>query len=357
MSIPYPQNTIWYVEASQSDGSDPSCGSAVAVWLERIDQPQIHSRYLLTCAHVVRGTVPGSSAQDRDAGHGPLLPCIVVWGPNTGYTAKERISVTLATDIKPVASGVVPSDQRKNVADDWVVLRMADEQASQAMDCVSEWTEATQGVLKVFGYPGGTESFQQSKVIPTSGDDLRYRDLYHGVVRLNGMETRPGMSGGGVFDNRNRLVGIHRARRDESLQCHSVSALLIRDQLKAAGFQPVAPRFVASSGQELNQGQTEDRLSAEVVLDADRAMLDALQAFCGKRITVEDLLHNLVEGLQIPPKYRQIDGFPDLFRHSLWMVIKGQLDRDGLIGVLSERIAPNEAKQLVIKACHSLRRT
>lgn len=237
MSLKYPQNIIWYVEAAQADGSNVACGSAVAIWLQKIGQPATRRKYLLTCAHVVRGTVPGSFATNGEVGFGPILPRIAVWGPDTGYSPDSQITATIALEIKPVNVGTVPVEQRSNAADDWVVLQLEQPQASQAMDSVRGWTSAEPGSLTVLGYPGGKKSFQQSKVIPTPGDDLTFRDLYHGVIRLNGLETRPGMSGGGVFDVQDNFVGLHRARVDDVLQCHSVSFDVILEQLRAEGFE------------------------------------------------------------------------------------------------------------------------
>lgn len=237
MSLPYPENTVWYVEASSADGDDRTSGSAVAVWLQQVDKPATRRKYLLTCGHVVRGTVPGSTARDREAGFGPVLPKISAWGPDTGYALSQKVEATVADEIKPFAPGIVPAHERSNAANDWVLLRLESSQASFAAESVREFADPDSGELTVIGYPGGTDSFIQGKVIPTRSDDLTFRDRYQGVVRLNGTETRSGMSGGGLFDQRGALVGIHRSRLDTVLQCHSISMESIREQLDAAGYQ------------------------------------------------------------------------------------------------------------------------
>ena len=261
MSLPYPDNTVWYVEAASADGQDRACGSAVAVSVQALEAPTTPRTYLLTCGHVVRGRVPGATAQESQAGFGPLLPNIGVWGPDTGFALRQRVWALVANEIKNVRPGIVPEPERSNAAADWVLLRLDDAQASLAADAVREFAEDPSGELTILGYPGGADSFVRGKVIPTRGDDLSFRDSYHGVVRLNGTETRSGMSGGGVFDEAGALVGIHRSRVDAVLQCHSVSIASIREQLHAAGYQLVTGRRPAR------------RVSRRVLLQAGAAGL------------------------------------------------------------------------------------
>ena len=145
-------------------------------------------------------------------------------------------------------------------------------------------------------------------------------------------------------DHRKGLVDDRDFSRERNVIAEQILAL-VRD------FEALVDPFA----QQKAHKQTTQEESSEITMEDDRAMLDALQRFCGKRITVEDLVHHLVTRFPIPAKYRQIDGFPDLFRDAMWRVIKGQLDREELIETLSMKMAPNEAKQLVIKACFFLR--
>lgn len=237
-SLRYPHSTIWYIEASRADGSETNCGSGTAIWLQKIEPPEVNRRYLLTCAHVVRGNVSGSSAKDKEAGYGPLLPNIEVWAPNTGFGPPSMIKAKIATEIRSVEPNVVPLEKRGNAADDWLVLQLENDQASQAMDTVRNWDQGAAGTVVVLGYPGGVKSFRRNKVIPRKSQ-LSFCDLHHGVVRLNGVEARRGMSGGGVFDSQNRLIGIHRARQDDNMQCYAVSIKTILEQLRLAGYQLV----------------------------------------------------------------------------------------------------------------------
>ena len=149
MGLTYPENSIWYVEASQADGSDQTCGSAVAVWLQRTGQPKTCRKYLLTCAHVVRGQVPDSKAKDRDAGYGPLPPMIKVWQPGKGFNP--------ASGTKAVLANFNPRelDQERLPIRDWLALDVDGEifQGTAGTDTVGTWTIAEMNELMIAGYP------------------------------------------------------------------------------------------------------------------------------------------------------------------------------------------------------------
>jgi hypothetical protein len=117
--IPYPENTVWYIEArpwsrnKDSPGfaqADPeSMGSAVVVMLETLDEdfrPRQGTarKYLLTCAHVVRRV--SDNPQDHDA----LLEEIVCFPPGTGYlrTQPDTRKCGTFTDSEALVARVSP---------------------------------------------------------------------------------------------------------------------------------------------------------------------------------------------------------------------------------------------------------
>jgi hypothetical protein len=237
MPLPYPENTIWYVEATSSKPGR-SDGSAVAIRLKKPGDQEIPRTYLLTCAHVVRGI-----SKDRKPGFGPVLSQLLVWAPDTGYNIAQAKVAKIVKDIKPdLDLEDELSDEHSNASDDWVVLEVDDPQASTAAPAIREWVDADlAGDFRIYGYPGGDASFVQGKVTPTrTPDSFPFRDEFHGELILNGDGTRPGISGGGVFKEADRkFAGLHRARADDTLQVHAVSARTIRQRLEELGYQVV----------------------------------------------------------------------------------------------------------------------
>src|SRR5262249_27316905 len=157
------ENTIWYVEATSSEPGR-SEGSAVAIRLKRKGVQEVPRTYLLTCAHVVRGT-----SKDRKPGFGPVLSQLRVWAPYTGYNDAQAKTAKSVTKIKPnLTLDEVIQAERSNASDDWVVLEIDDPQASTAAPAVREWADSDfAGDFWICGYPGGTLSFSQGMVNPT----------------------------------------------------------------------------------------------------------------------------------------------------------------------------------------------
>jgi hypothetical protein len=233
----YPENVIWYIEAGTPYKPAQNCGSAVAIRLQRRGTPATGKTYLLTCAHVVRGSDSNSAP-----GVGPLLSNINAWPPGGADGKTQARKATIAATIKDLLPGEVPPDQRKNAADDWVILEIEDAQTASAADPVEQWsTAANSSACRIYSYPGGRLAFQEGMVEPTpSHDDFPYRKESMGVLYLHGDASRAGSSGGGVFlEPGNGFVGIHRARDHDTLQVHAVSARKIRDYLQAMDYEPV----------------------------------------------------------------------------------------------------------------------
>jgi hypothetical protein len=237
VALEYPEKTIWFVQASLTDGADKSEGSAVAIRLQKSGTPKTAKTYLLTCGHVVRGT----SSTDKAPGFGQLLPVIRAWPPDTAFNEKQAKKVQVYTDIKSLPAGELSREERLNVADDWVVLDLLDGQAAMAAPSVGNWAaETLSGDFRIYGFVGGSRSFPRDKVLPTrTPDAFPFRDESLGSIILTGDGTRPGISGGGVFGTDDlQFAGIHRARYDEPLQLIAVSSFHIQTRLLELGYEP-----------------------------------------------------------------------------------------------------------------------
>ncbi len=238
MSLPYPQNTIWYVEASDWGGS-PTAGSAVAVRLQKKGEADTAKIYLLTCAHVIRG-----KSQDGKDGYGPPLPQIRAWPPGSKYGEHPGCKVRIADNLRELTPGDVPSSNPADVASDWVVLEFL-EQTQDSIPGAFVWVTACQGhSYQVVGFPGGKNSFFQDKsVVPTQcPGKFTYREETDGTLTLVGVNTQAGVSGGGVFEEGWRgFVGIHRSRAGPQLQLLLVSASAVKVELSQSGYELAGP--------------------------------------------------------------------------------------------------------------------
>jgi hypothetical protein len=268
----YPQNVVWYVEARPWSGTpeapgfapaDSTMGSAVVVQIEHLDdqnrplQPPKIKKYLLTCAHVVRSQL----------GWGALYEEIFCWPQGHGYSrtypnrrpsgehpGAYRARVSPLSPCSGIKGAVPAGDQI--APNDWLLLDL--EAADfQAMPAVREWGVIKTGVeIKIVGFPGGAGLSSQQmtghfwntgnlveSVAPNSFRQTRVPAA--GMVILDGDDTRPGMSGGGVFDTAGIFVGIHRSTTDQTMAKGAVSAGHIRDWLGARHLRPVSLPAVA----------------------------------------------------------------------------------------------------------------
>jgi hypothetical protein len=101
----------------------------------------------------------------------------------------------------------------------------------------------------VLGYPGGVAGLERGITQAVTSGPFFFRSETEGAVVITGSDTRPGMSGGGVFavpywfgsirslTGVPQLIGIHRARNDQTLQCRSISAKLIFDRFAESDVQ------------------------------------------------------------------------------------------------------------------------
>jgi endonuclease G len=274
---------VWYVEARplhEVEGKlrappEPSlAGSGVVVRLEVLgreeggerwqpSEPPVYRRYLLTCAHVVRG--------HDGQGWGPLLDEVLCWRAGSRYQhwlvpevarpggdARAVGAHRAQAAIAPLPPGPVAAAEATS-HNDWILLAVDDGPSGPfgSAPAVGAWAAVGTrrrwrwrrrgGDLAVVGYPGGAASWAHNdEVVPHTSEGFSVKREAAGAVLLRGPdETRAGMSGGPVFDRRGGFVGIHRAANDRTMERHLVPAERIRSWLEENGYRP-APAGVGS---------------------------------------------------------------------------------------------------------------
>jgi hypothetical protein len=180
---------------------------------------------------------------------------IRAWPPGVGLSPDQAKSVRVCKEFHLVGDDEVVEAERKSHTKDWVVLEIIEDDAAQEPGILeNEWLiDGKEAFPKfglvnrycVVGYPGGAESLKKGISYPTKSSLLALREVMQGLVVLNGDETRPGMSGGGVFAyqtlfgtlplpwKRPLLAGIHRGRDNNTLQLSAVSTELIRSYINS----------------------------------------------------------------------------------------------------------------------------
>ncbi|MEO0768494.1 MAG: trypsin-like peptidase domain-containing protein [Cyanobacteria bacterium J06649_4] len=237
MSDPeYPKNTIWYVEVDHSGEMNKLCGSAVAIRLQKINDPHSAKTYLITCSHVLRG-----KDESGKKGFGTVSSKIQAWAPGNGYSKRQAKAVSIS-NIKPIDYAEVSPEDQDNAADDWVVLEFEDNSYGISVDYVKQWAKeyAKKNVYLIIGFPGGSASFSHRDVVkPSCSIDHQYHEECNGILTLTGDETRLGNSGGGVFQSQSKsFIGIHRARSTPTRQVYAISAKKIRNRLRELNYEP-----------------------------------------------------------------------------------------------------------------------
>lgn len=258
--LSYPENTVWYIEARPWNGPkdgqagfaqvDPvSRGSGVVVTFIKVSETGERKprSYILTCAHVVR------DREDR------LLEDIVCYPPSSGYVRTGENSRRCGTfpnaEAQPAkvsklspccaALGPRPVELKNTLASDWVLLEIEDPSFyhQQSIRVYGHPQERKDGTLKVIGFPFGAGMLAEKQKAEAEGRGKDYpfwkdgrtvkatlaenfRLLEHaepGILDYEGPEeARPGMSGGGVFDDDGVLVAIHRSSTDSTMRRGSV---------------------------------------------------------------------------------------------------------------------------------------
>jgi hypothetical protein len=249
------KSRVWYIEARSCTDGDfasedaASMGSGVLVEIEHREAPRMVRRYLLTCAHVVR-------RKDAVSGRwgGPVYNEILCWRPGQGYTRTYRDKrrcgdhpdIYRAT-LSPLSPcGGLPEgvpDELRDAPNDWVLLEI-DDPAFQKEGRPLRWSAIDEDAeVHIVGFPGGagltrhaegTHFWVSGSLVENlaSGPFNQTRTPEPGMLSLSGTdETRPGMSGGGIFDEHGALVGLHRAADDIAMQRNAIAVTHIRDAL------------------------------------------------------------------------------------------------------------------------------
>lgn len=232
------ESVSWFIQGS-SPGDPGTQGSAVAVRLRRAEEDA--KTYLLTCAHVVRGSSP-------EPGAGAVHKTLRAWRAGSGFTPDQARVLRVVASEHDRLDEQIAIDER-GASFDWILLEIADKNEAKAAPVIPLWARPNPvGKFSVCGYPGGEESFWRGVVKPTILEHaLILHDSYLGALRLNGDETRPGMSGGGLFDSDGVFVGIHRSKFDTQRKLEALSADFIRQRLKEKGFHVLVDVLPADS--------------------------------------------------------------------------------------------------------------
>ena len=234
----YPENCVWYIEAYSKKAPDKSVsgGSAVAIRLRPKGGIGQEKTFLLTCCHVLRG----------DSGGGPLLDRFFAWKPGDKKYEGDAKEVRISPhDKNDHPTGALDQQQRKSVAQDWVLLEFVDPETARTAKSI-KWIRNDQPArnteCRIIGYPGANAKFQDNKVQPRNpGLSFPVHGFSGAAIRLTGDATRPGVSGGGIFEKAtDALVGIHRARDEEAMGVHGVSSEHILRKLDEWGLEHIS---------------------------------------------------------------------------------------------------------------------
>lgn len=243
----YPRNTVWYIEARpyvappKFAPAAASMGSAVVVQLETCksdgtshDPPKVR-KYLLTCAHVIRGaTIDGTNQQ----GWGQLLTEIICFQPGRGYlrtrqdnrrsTVLEGAFFARVHKFSPHADypDNVPEPERRG-ANDWVLLDVDQPKFQDLLPTARLQANGTEGnKVHITGFPGGNAGWQDLTLVESGAFPFSHGRTgdHPGLLVFDGSQTDEGMSGGGVFADANQvLMGLHRSSRDPLLARYAVA--------------------------------------------------------------------------------------------------------------------------------------
>jgi serine/threonine protein kinase len=259
--LSYPENTIWYIEARPWNGvknqepgfaqADPvSRGSGCAVTMTKVTpsgerRPQT---YILTCAHVVRDKFDC------------LLEDIICYPPGYGFIRTTQNSRRCGTfpnaeaypatvsSYSPCQGTLGPRDKKLKdaITSDWVLLEVDEPNFLHrpAIRVLNPERSYNGLVLSTIGFPFGAGTLAEKElaekngkgneytfwkngkvVIPTRARNFRFTGYCEpGMLDYEGPEeTRPGMSGGGVFDDDGVFIGIHRSATDATMKKGAIS--------------------------------------------------------------------------------------------------------------------------------------
>ena len=231
-------NHAAYLEASDQDLV--SMGSGVFVQLQKRNHDGgPHSRsetFVIANAHTVYREPGNDNERPR-----PWLK-ICGWVPGTAYREDLCFRCELVDGV-----GYEPQPQSAappwgGPRNDWVLLRIYLDELECSPAVVGRWRS---GPLNhsfgatLYGYPEGNSSFNNGIVMPTTGAVGTFLTNDNSTAKIQGGESRVGMSGGPYFDFSGRFAGIHQARNDSTMQRTVILSTHLRDQLHEAGYEVV----------------------------------------------------------------------------------------------------------------------
>ena len=214
---------LWYLETTRSDGTVQS-GTGFRVRLKAPNDSNFRN-YILTCLHVIceLDELHCLASSER-------LP-VTCWPESGIYDKRYGILASVVSPLTPIER----IGRQLTLDNDWVLLSLDVNRAAEFQKNNRPVRLRTTAVEKgdkyfVYGYPDGSAKFETIRSI--SGE-IRVRatrsaemTLYHRTsagFHLEGTATKPGMSGGDVFDSAGNVTGLLRAGHDGQVDREVVS--------------------------------------------------------------------------------------------------------------------------------------
>ena len=236
-AIEIARKSVWYIEADIRAESSRQ-GSAVLVALKH--RMTGHRRnYLLTCLHVVCGVKPIGEAIRYS--HPEEIRC---WPPESSYSKIDKSNCYIAhvSKVRPLPEG---DTKHFTEYDDWVLLEV-DDPEFRVIKASTVWAEKNaipKEGLFIVGYPDGIEGFRTLNkdryVSNTPSLSLNIsQGVDHYAFKVDTLNTKHGMSGGGCYSQDGILIGLHREGKDRSMKRVEIRADRIADELLEKDLQP-----------------------------------------------------------------------------------------------------------------------
>ncbi|MCI5168617.1 MAG: serine protease, partial [Candidatus Electrothrix sp. GM3_4] len=182
---------------------------------------------------------------------GKLLEDIICYSPGTGFVGtgektrksgkfeKSTVQTAFVSKYSPCQGqpGSRPEHLRNDPAADWVLLEINDSsfRNQPSVNALHYDNLSENQSLQIIGFPGGDIVWKSGDIV-SSITVKEFRPRAHpspGVIDYWGSdETRPGMSGGGVFTDDGALVGIHRSNSDAVMKRGGIRAEVIVRRLR-----------------------------------------------------------------------------------------------------------------------------
>ena len=198
-------------------------------------------KYLLTTAHSVKHIDSKNSL-----GHGPTLKKVLCRKPLSGFVEfdsqagwpiQENDGIWVADVIDPFQR---PEDDWSTEdcrpEKDWVLLKVIERDFQGERLIAAEISTEVVEPISIIGFPGGSKVFSPGNVLENRVSrefEMNREGIANdSMIRLEGpWETGPGMSGGGVFNERDDLIALYRGQNRWHLTNGSIRISAIRNEL------------------------------------------------------------------------------------------------------------------------------